>query len=161
SATVTITAAAATHVVIDAPASATAGDAVNLTVTALDAYGNIDTAYSGTIHFTSSDSQAGLPADATLTAGTGAFTATFTNAGSQTIAATDLGDPTISGAATISVAPISTTLAMTVPDAIFGDNALVTVTVSTDSATPRGEVSLIVDGIEQLTHELANGSWTF
>ena len=41
----------------------------NVTVTALDAYGNMATGYTGTVHFTSSDGQAVLPANYTFIAG--------------------------------------------------------------------------------------------
>src|SRR5262249_52962215 len=54
----------------------TAGMGKTVTVTARDAYGNIATGYTGTVHFASSDTQAGLPADYTFTAadaGTHAF----------------------------------------------------------------------------------------
>ena len=47
------------------PASATAGTAFNFTVTALDQFNNTATGYTGTVHFTSTDGQAVLPADAT------------------------------------------------------------------------------------------------
>mgnify|MGYP003299294095 CR=1 FL=1 len=45
------------------------GTAANATVTAKDAFGNVATAYTGTIHFTSSDGAATLPADYTFSAG--------------------------------------------------------------------------------------------
>jgi hypothetical protein len=71
------------------PGSASTGNAATFTVTALDLFGNVVTGYTGLVHFTSSDPSAVLPANATLTAGTGAFSATFKTAGSQTITATD------------------------------------------------------------------------
>ena len=37
-----------------------------MTVTAVDAYGNVATGYTGTVHFTSSDGQAVLPANYTF-----------------------------------------------------------------------------------------------
>ena len=49
----------------------------NFTVTAQDAYNNTVTGYSGTLHFSSSDAAATLPANATLTGGTGTFSATL------------------------------------------------------------------------------------
>ncbi len=48
---------------MSAPAGSTAGAAFTVTVTALDINGNKDTGYTGTVHFTSSDSSAVLPAD--------------------------------------------------------------------------------------------------
>ena len=74
------------------PSPIQAGVAGNFTVTALDAFGNIATGYGGTIHFTSSDGQAVLPANYTFTAGDGGvhtFSATLKTAGSQSLIATD------------------------------------------------------------------------
>jgi FKBP-type peptidyl-prolyl cis-trans isomerase 2 len=82
-------AAAASLVLTGYPSPTTAGAAHTFTVTAKDAYGNVATGYSGTVHFTSSDAQAALPANATLTNGTGSFTATLKTAGSQSLTATD------------------------------------------------------------------------
>ena len=61
---------AATHFVVTAPGSATTGVATNVTITAKDQFGNTDTAYAGTVHVTSTDGAATLPADTTLCSGT-------------------------------------------------------------------------------------------
>ena len=90
-------AATATHFTIDVPDSATAGDSFSITVSALDSSNAIDTSYSGSVEFTSSDDNAELPSTTTLTDGTGTFTATFETAGSQTITATDTSDDSIDG----------------------------------------------------------------
>jgi hypothetical protein len=58
-------------------------------VTAIDAYGNTVTSYTGTVHFASSDSQAILPPDSALTNGTGSFPVTMGSAGPQSITVTD------------------------------------------------------------------------
>ncbi|MGO9601765.1 MAG: IPT/TIG domain-containing protein, partial [Isosphaeraceae bacterium] len=60
--------AAATHLAIAAPASATADQSISVTVTAQNTSNSTVTNYTGTVHFTSSDSKAGLPADYTFTA---------------------------------------------------------------------------------------------
>jgi hypothetical protein len=73
-----------------------AGNQVTFTVTATDAYGNLTTNYGGTVHFTSTDPQAVLPPDTTLTNGTGSFTATLKTAGSRSISATAPGMTTAS-----------------------------------------------------------------
>ena len=84
----------------------TAGTAFNFTVTAEDAYNNTATAYTGTVHFTSSDGQAVLPVNSTLTSGTGTFSVTLKTAGSQTLTATDTATSSITGAsAAITVSP--------------------------------------------------------
>lgn len=88
----------ATHFSVTAPANAAAGTAVNFTVTALDASNNVVSTYSGTVHFTSTDSHALLPPNSILTNGTGSFSAALKTAGNQTIVATDASTPSIFGA---------------------------------------------------------------
>ncbi len=111
SVTTTIGAGTATHFSVTAPGTATAGTAFSVTVTALDASNAVVTGYTGTVHFTSSDGAAVLPANSTLTNGVGTFSATLKTAGAQTIAATDTVTATITGASgTITVtaaAPIT------------------------------------------------------
>jgi hypothetical protein len=95
---ITVSAAAATHFSVSAPANATAGTAFNFTVTAQDQFGNTATGYAGTVHFTSSDGQAVLPANSTLVSGTRTFSATLKTAGNQSITATDTVTSSITGA---------------------------------------------------------------
>jgi hypothetical protein len=86
--------------VTDFPTTTTAGTAATFTVSALDANGNLATGYLGTVHFTSSDPQAVLPADYTFTAadqGTHTFTVTLLTAGSQSLSASDLFAPAVTG----------------------------------------------------------------
>ena len=96
------------------PNPTTAGVAHNVTVTAEDAFGNVTSAYRGTVHFTSSDGQAVLPGDYTFTAGD-AGTHTFTNgvtlktAGTQSITATDTVTGTITGTQSVTVNAAATT----------------------------------------------------
>jgi len=94
------------HFTISVPSNSTAGSALSFTVTAVDTLGNTATSYSGTVHFTSSDGNASLPADSTLTNGIGSFSATLTTAGNQTITASDTVSSTLSGTCpVISVGP--------------------------------------------------------
>jgi streptogramin lyase len=79
------------------PSAITAGQPATFTVTAEDAQDNPMPTYAGTIHFTSSDPSANLPADATLTNGTGTFSATLNQAGEQTITATAVAASSITG----------------------------------------------------------------
>ncbi len=80
----------ATHFsVVPATTTATAGSALNITVSALTASNSVATGYSGTVHFTSSDGQATLPTNSTLTNGVGTFPVTLKTAGAQTVTATD------------------------------------------------------------------------
>jgi hypothetical protein len=89
---ITVTPAASALAFGGVPGSTTAGSAFNVTLTVRDAYGNVVTGYTGTVHFTSSDAKAVLPANYTFTsadAGTHAFSITLKTAGSQSITATD------------------------------------------------------------------------
>jgi|GEM_PF-4904861 len=95
--TTTVVVGAASYFAVSAPATATAGTAVNATVTAYDAYNNVATGYAGTVHVTSSDGNSVLPADATLTSGTGTFSVTFKTTGTQTVTATDTATTSITG----------------------------------------------------------------
>jgi hypothetical protein len=82
------------------PSATTAGEAHTLTVTALDTLGNVMTGYTGTVHFTSTDPQAVLPADYTFTAGdhgTHTFTVTLKTAGTYSITVSDTTTPGFTG----------------------------------------------------------------
>ena len=72
-AAVSVSAATAATFTVTGPSTATAGTGAPITVTAKDSFGNIATGYTGTVHFTSSDPLAILPADAGLAGGTGTF----------------------------------------------------------------------------------------
>src|SRR5204863_4211975 len=52
---------------VSAPATATAGGAISVTVTAKNAHGATSTGFRGTVHFSSGDGQAVLPANYTFT----------------------------------------------------------------------------------------------
>jgi hypothetical protein len=85
------------------PSPTTAGVQGTITVTAKDAYGNIATDYRGTIHFTSSDANAILPANYTFSAadnGIRSFPVTLVTAGTQGITATDRLTGSITGSQT-------------------------------------------------------------
>lgn len=87
-----------TRFAIHTPTTAQQGQPVTVTVTAVDNLGNTVTAYSGTLHFTSTDEEATLPSDAALQNGFGSFSVTFRTPGSQTLDATDTQISGISGA---------------------------------------------------------------
>jgi hypothetical protein len=89
-----------------------AGSKHSVKVTALDAYGNVATGYTGTIHFTTSDAAATVPANYTFTAadkGVHTFANTLIpglslkTPGSQTVTATDTSKATITGSQTVTV----------------------------------------------------------
>ena len=90
--------AAATHLAVSGiPSPTVVGVAHNVTVKALDVYGNTVTGYTGTVHFTSSDGAALLPADAKLTSGVGTFSVTLRTPGTQSVTATDTVTASING----------------------------------------------------------------
>jgi hypothetical protein len=91
----------ATQFSVTGPRSGGTGFSFSFTVTARDASNNLATSYSGTVHFTSSDTAAVLPPDSTLAKGNGTFSATLTNAGFQTITATDTASGSIHGALSV------------------------------------------------------------
>jgi hypothetical protein len=94
---------AATHLSVSSGSAGTRAP-FTFTVSALDAANNVSAGYSGTVHFTSSDAQAVLPANSALTAGnSSSLTATFETAGTQTLAATDTTNAALNGTSSISV----------------------------------------------------------
>ena len=100
--------AAASQLIIGGLSSVTHGVAFSLTLTVEDAYGNIATGYVGTVHFSSSDSTATLPANYTFTAAD-AGQHTFTNMtilkkkGKQTLTITDTLNSALTASDSISV----------------------------------------------------------
>jgi hypothetical protein len=106
--------ASATAFILSAPARVLPGVPFDLTVTALDPFGQVAVGYRGTVTFSTTDPDPGveLPADYTFTAadaGVHTFTDTglgettlFTH-GYQSIAATDTADDSIAGQATVKV----------------------------------------------------------
>lgn len=117
------------------PSSQTAGVSGNFTVTVRDTNNAIVTGYVGTVHFTSSDNLATLPANYTFTAGDAGvhiFPATLKIAGSQTITATDTVTGSLTGTASgITVTPAAAiyfTLVPTPFTTIAGVNFNFTVT---------------------------------
>ena len=84
------------------PSPRAPGGADSVTVTAKDAYNNTNPSYTGTINFTSTDGAASLPANYTFTGGdAGMHTfingVTLNTLGVQSITATDIGTPAITG----------------------------------------------------------------
>jgi hypothetical protein len=91
-------AAAASHFVFSAPPTASTGVATNVIAWATRADGFVDNSYRGTVHVSSSDGAADLPADYTFTAtdaGTHTFSMTFATAGLQTVTLADVAHPAV------------------------------------------------------------------
>ena len=100
---VTVASGAAATLELVAPATAQAGTAFSVTATVKDAFGNVADGYAGTLHVTSSDGAAALPADQTLTAGTGTLAVTLNTAGPQTVTATDTVTAALTAQASVNV----------------------------------------------------------
>jgi hypothetical protein len=104
---ITITPAAPSRLLLSAPASVKAGVKFSLTVSVVDAYGNVVTGYRGKISFRSSDSSASLPGNYTFTAadaGVHIFTGlVLRKKGKQTIAVKDTQNSSITGSLDIQV----------------------------------------------------------
>jgi hypothetical protein len=98
---ITVKPGAASQFILNAPASVTAGVGFSLTFTVKDAYGNVVTGYTGTIHFTSTDTTATLPANYTFTAadkGLHTFTGlVLRKKGTQKITLTDTLNSSLTG----------------------------------------------------------------
>jgi hypothetical protein len=131
SSSLTVSAAPASQLAVSAPATATARVTFSFTVSALDAYNNTATSYSGTVHFASSDTKAVLPANSPLPNGVGNFSATTESTGNQNITATD----TVS----VSLTGKSSTIATTTPPALM----------ITSGAPPNGTVDQIYGGLRR------------
>jgi hypothetical protein len=94
------TPAAAVAFQVIAPAATVSGTAFDVTLVAVDSYGNVETNYQGTVHFSTSDADPGvvLPAD-------------------YTFQASDAGQVTFSGAVTLVTSGSQTLTAATPPAA--------------------------------------------
>jgi hypothetical protein len=117
---ISVVAGAMNRFVVSSYPATTAGTSHNFTVKATDAYGNVITGYRGSVHFTSSDTQASLPGNYTFSAsdnGVHTFSATLKTAGNQSLTATDTTTLSIAGSQSgITVtAAVATHLAISAP----------------------------------------------
>ncbi len=104
----------ATQLAVSAPATATAGVAFTVTVTAEDANGNAVDDFSGVVTLSSTDPDAAPPGPAGFSNGVVAYPFTLKTAGDQTVTATDQSDTSItgtSGAIVVSAGPPAAVLA--------------------------------------------------
>jgi hypothetical protein len=168
-ASVSVSAAAASTVQVAASATATAGGAFNVTLTAKDAFGNTATGYAGTVHFTSSDNRAALPADYTFTAGDAGvhtFSVTLKTAGFASITAADTNDGSITGQTFVTVNTTDSELQLSTSahQIVFGEAVTFTAVVTGSGGTPTGAVEFynattdtflgsaaLVNGVAQIT----------
>ena len=171
------------QVLTDSPTAQTAGTAFNATVRAVDANWNLIST-NDTVHITSADAAATLPANAALVAGSGSFSVTFKTTASQTVSAADVthavigsdtGDATVVNPAAASKLVIATqpsaTATATVPFAqqpvIFiedqfnnirsNDTLVVTATRSAGAGTLLGATNMTAVGGVVAYSNLAHG----
>jgi hypothetical protein len=152
---ITITAAAATTLIVSGFTSpTTAGITQTVLVTAQDAFGNVATGYTGTIHFTSSDPQAQLPANYTFQSsdnGMKGFIATLKTAGSESITATDTTTATITGTqVSITITPAAAS-ALSVGGFTSPTTAGVSQSLTVTARDPYGNVATSYTGTVHFT----------
>jgi len=95
-----VTPGAAASYWLELPANSPAGQEVTVSAWAHDAYGNVDTSYSGTAKVTSSDTEAVLPASVSFHQGVGAdVKVTFKSPGLETLSLEDTERASLSGIA--------------------------------------------------------------
>jgi hypothetical protein len=88
----------ATHFLVTAPSSATAGVPVQFTVTALDPSNATVTTFTDPVHVITTDVFAATPTDVFLTSGVGTFSVSLVRLGTQSIIVSDSFVPSIAGA---------------------------------------------------------------
>jgi len=138
---------------LTAPGTVTPGLFLNSVVTVENpADASTDISFSGTVHFTSSDSRAVLPPDFTFTPtdkGTQSFNVMLKTSGVQTITATDTVNNAIVGTASVTVAGAVLTVT---PSLAFGNqpvgtaSLVKTVTLTNNSAGAIGNISMGIVG---------------
>jgi hypothetical protein len=112
--------AARTFAVSGFPSPTAAGAVHTAVVTARDQYGNTASGYAGVVHLSSTDRQAVLPPDATLTNGVGLFSVALRTAGTQGVTATDAAFASLTGTQSgITVNPsVATALVLVAPGTV-------------------------------------------
>jgi len=141
---------AATHFEVVAPPSAAQGVAFMVTVRALDQNNMLVSDYSGTVHFSSTDSAAVLPADTMQTGGSAMYPVTLNTLGNWTISAMDATNNLSGTSNSIAVAAATTTTIISTPNpSAVGQTVTFTATVSSTNpaaGTPTGSVQFFIDG---------------
>ena len=139
--------------IVPSTTTPTAGTPFTVAVTVFDLYGNIATAYTGTLHFTSTDGAAVLPANASLPAGTGTgtFNVTLKTAGAKTVTVTDIGTPAITATTaslTVAHAPAASISLGLVPTSVVADpDCGTSACLATATATVRDVYANPISGV--------------
>ncbi|MBF5043879.1 hypothetical protein FGE12_15880 [Aggregicoccus sp. 17bor-14] len=159
-ATLAVDAGAASGLELAAAAGpVTAGTPLSLTLSARDAWGNLVPGYTGTVHFTSDDTQAVLPGDSAFSAadaGQHAFSAELRTAGTRQLAAVDLAQVTLRAQLQREVVPAA-------PSTLRFADAPASGTVRTALSTVQVEVldayaNRVTESASAITLSLAGGN---
>ena len=144
---------AATRLTLTMPSSTTAGLAVTVGLTLTDVFDNPISNFVGTVHLSSTDGQAVLPADVVFAASDGgskSVTVTFKTAGMSTLTGTDTTNPGTQGSASAIVQPAAaaTCVASQAPAAAVAGSVIGVTVVARD---PFGNVATTYAGTIALT----------
>ena len=131
SAQYTVSAAGASHFRVTTPPTVLPGAMFNFQVTALDAFNNLDTSFSGMVQFSSGDAAASLPPDTALVNGQGSFGATLNTAGNESLVASSAG---ITGSARVAVPGPATHLRLAAPAHTYPGSAFHVAVEALDAA---------------------------
>ena len=98
---------AVTHFIISGPSSVTKGVGFKITVSAVDAFGNVNPSYRGTVHLSSTDATGGTQnfTFSNNDNGVHIFSYTFNHLGLDTLTIVDLANSSIVGTDIINVVP--------------------------------------------------------
>jgi hypothetical protein len=148
-----------THFSVSLPfLSVTAGSPSSYTITALDAYNNTATGYTGFVRFQTSDFHAIIPPfDYSLTNGMGTFSATFETAGSQTLSVFDTTNGNINGVSA-AVSVFSAAVSHFGVSAPFGATAGTAFGITVTALDPYNNVALGYSGTVHFTSNAPLGN---
>ncbi|MGD0628766.1 MAG: choice-of-anchor D domain-containing protein [Terracidiphilus sp.] len=159
----------ASHFSITTMATVYAGTPFSIAVTALNLSNSTATGYNGTVSFTSSDPDFVNPGPLTLSNGVGHATATLNTFGTQTIRATDIVTPSLTGTGSFAVASAPppaplVTYTGTAANQNFGSQAVGstsaarTLSFSVAAGTTVGSIGVVTTGLANLDFANAAGS---
>jgi len=152
---ISVVAAPASHFTVSAPSAATAGIAFQVTVTALDPYGNVDTHYTGTVHFTSTDALTALPTNTSVGGGSAVFSVTLNSSGGQKITVSDINTSSINGTSGTVAVSSATGAPSAIGVATGGTGAGYNTTITATFADTAGYLNLHV--IDVLINNVLDG----
>jgi uncharacterized repeat protein (TIGR03803 family) len=146
----------AVSLVLNAPGTITAGSAEGITVTAVDAFGNVAAGYTGTVTFSGQFGGVpitGLPGSYTFTAadqGSHLFPVTFKSSGSQTITVSDSKDLSLISQAQVQItaAPAKLVITSQPPPVVLAGSNFGLVVEAVDS---HGTVNSAFNGLVTMT----------